>query len=235
MVAPLVAPLKANICQIMTTGKRIRELRGQIPRHEFAALLGVARNTVQDYELDKREPSAGFIKSICEKYKVSADWLIFGKNTEYCQDKQTENASHLDYSYIPMVEAKISAGGGSFVESEAVQGYYAFRKDWLSRVTTSTNSLVLMRVSGNSMLPTLLENDTVLIDTSRLDIKEGKVYAIRFDHVIMVKRLAYRPGQKILVISDNSKEFTAYEVAIQDLYIIGEVIFFSRVLIPEGN
>jgi len=219
---------------IMSIGKRIKELRGKVPRDVFATQLGVVRNTVQRYEIYEQKPSLEFIEIICNKFDVNPDWLIFGKGAKYRGDTHKQESSPLDYSYIPMVEAKLSAGGGSFVESEAVQGYYAFRKDWLSKVTTSVSSLILMRVTGNSMSPTLNDNDTVLIDTNRLDIKEGKVYAIRFDHVIMVKRLAYRPGSKVLVISDNNREFEAYEAALQELHVIGEVIFFSRVLVQEG-
>jgi phage repressor protein C with HTH and peptisase S24 domain len=219
----------------MTIGKRIKDLRGKVARHDFAALLGVSRSTVQRYEIDEDVPDTAFVKAICERYKVSADWLIFGKELEKRADKQHSQSSPLDYDYIPMVEAKLSAGGGAFVESEAVRGYYAFRKDWLSQVTTSVKGLVLMRVTGNSMYPTLHGNDRVLIDTNRLEVKEGQIYALRLDHTILVKRLAYRPESKILVISDNKQEFTAYEVAMKDLHILGEVIFFSRVLIPEGN
>jgi len=90
-----------------------------------------------------------------------------------------------------------------------------------------------MRVIGESMHPTIQEHDTVMVDTGRREISEGKVYAIRYDQTIMIKRLVFRPGEKILVISDNRTEYEPYEAAMTDLHIIGQVIFFSRVLVPE--
>lgn len=137
------------------------------------------------------------------------------------------------FDYIPMAEAKLSAGGGCFVLSEEMEGYYAFRKNWLSRVASSPKNLVLMRVHGGSMNPTLQDGDTVMIDTGRTDIKEGMLYALRFDSTIMVKRLAFRPGSRIKIISDNRQEYESYEADMRELHIIGQIIFFCRTFIGD--
>lgn len=137
------------------------------------------------------------------------------------------------FDYIPMAEAQLSAGGGCFVLSEDVEGYYAFRRNWLSRVASSTQNLVLMRVNGGSMHPTIQDGDTVMIDTGRLYIKEGMLYALRFDSTIMIKRLAFRPGGRIQVISDNRQEYDPFEADVKDLHLIGQVIFFCRTFVSD--
>jgi phage repressor protein C with HTH and peptisase S24 domain len=137
------------------------------------------------------------------------------------------------FDYVPMAEATLSAGGGCFVLSEEMQGYYAFRKDWLSRVASSTKNLVLMRVQGRSMDPTIQDRDTVMIDTGRRDIKEGMIYALRTDSTIMIKRLSFRIGGRVLIISDNRAEYDPYEADTKDLHVIGQVIFFCRSFIPD--
>lgn len=222
----------------MNIGNRIKEVRGTTPREEFAALFGVNKATIQRYEIYGRDPGTEFITNLCERYGINAEWILFGSGQKYRGGGQGQQSSGqdqdpFDFDYIPMVEPKLSAGGGAFVESEGVRGYYAFRKDWLHRVTSSSKDLVLMRVIGDSMAPTIQENDTVMVDTGRRDISEGKVYAIRYDQTIMIKRLVFRPAEKILVISDNRTEYEPYEAAMTDLHIIGQIIFFSRVLIPE--
>jgi phage repressor protein C with HTH and peptisase S24 domain len=222
----------------MTIGSRIREIRGNVARPDFAELLGVSRNTIQGYENDDRAPDGYLIAKICENYNINANWLLFGNGPKSLnKDSETTSTTQFfdssEFDYIPMVEAQLSAGGGAFVEAEGVKGYYAFRKDWLRKVATSVKDLILMRVIGDSMSPTIQENDTVMVDTGRKDVSEGKIYAIRYDHTIMIKRLAFRPGDKILVISDNKTDYDPYEVAKYDLNIIGQVIFFGRVLISE--
>lgn len=137
------------------------------------------------------------------------------------------------FDYIPMAEAKLSAGGGCFVLSEDIEDYYAFRKSWLSRVATSASNLVLMRIHGNSMSPTLEDGDTAMIDTGRHDIKDGMIYALRVDHSIMIKRLSFRVGGKVLIISDNRHEYEPYEAQMKDVHVIGQVIFFCRTFVSE--
>lgn len=137
------------------------------------------------------------------------------------------------FDYVPMAETQLSAGGGAFVISEEIEGYYAFRKNWLSRVASSTRNLVLMRVVGDSMSPTIQDADTVMIDTGKKSIKEGMLYAIRFDSTVMVKRLAFRPSGRIMIISDNRQEFDSFEVEIKELNILGQIIFFCRTFVPD--
>lgn len=146
---------------------------------------------------------------------------------------QWENPDPDAFDYIPMADTQLSAGGGCFVISERVEGYYAFKKSWLNRVATSAKNLVLMRVHGGSMDPTIQDADTVMIDTGRRNIREGMIYALRVDSTIMIKRLSFRTGGKVLVISDNRQEYESYEAAIKDLFIIGQIIFFSRTFVPD--
>lgn len=137
------------------------------------------------------------------------------------------------FDYVPMAEAKLSAGGGCFVISEDIEGYYAFRKNWLRRVSSSPSNMVLMRIAGDSMAPTIQEDDTVMIDIGRRDIRDGMIYALRVDSTVMIKRLSFRIGGKVLIISDNRAEYDAYEANVKDLHVIGQVIFFCRTLVPE--
>lgn len=144
-----------------------------------------------------------------------------------------DNPDPEQFDYVPMVETQLSAGGGCFVLSENIEGYYAFRKSWLNRVASSVKSLVLMRVQGRSMDPTIQDGDTVMIDTGRQAVKEGLLYALRFDSTVMIKRLSFRPGGRIQVISDNRQEYDPFEADRGDLHVIGQIIFFCRTFVPE--
>ena len=146
---------------------------------------------------------------------------------------QWQNLDPEMFDYIPTAETLLSAGGGAFVISEKIEGYYAFRNKWLSRVASSLKNLVLMRVLGDSMSPTIQEDDTVMIDIGKKSIKEGMIYAIRFDSTVMIKRLAFRPGGRMLIISDNRHEYEPYEADAKDLHIIGQIIFFCRTFATE--
>ncbi len=64
----------------------------------------------------------------------------------------------------------------------------------------------LIRVSVDSMEPTLMSGDLVLVDHNRTTIDlQGGIYAISMDDTIMIKRLQIKyPLSTIRIISDNS-------------------------------
>lgn len=244
----------------MSLGNRIKLIRNNVSQKEFGAKFGATPNTVRRYETDVNPPDTNFILAVCNEYNINPTWLLTGDGpmlnpqgvatgghqgdqeglqSVYVDENgetvipQWKNPDPDMFDYIPMAETKLSAGGGSFVLSEDIEGYYAFRKSWLSAVASNPRKLVLMRVSGDSMSPTIQACDTVLIDIGRRDIKEGLIYALRFDSTVMIKRLSFRPGGRVMVISDNRAEYDPYETDIKDLHIIGQVIFFARVFVPE--
>ena len=56
---------------------RIRKLRdGKLNQGEFADSAGVSRGAMSYYEQELRTPDIGVLRSICEKYKVSADFML---------------------------------------------------------------------------------------------------------------------------------------------------------------
>ncbi|KAB2888880.1 MAG: helix-turn-helix transcriptional regulator [Desulfobulbaceae bacterium] len=217
----------------MTLAERLRSLRGDTSTADFCRRFGIHRNTLPRYESGERTPDADFLEAICRAYNVNPSWLLLGEGpmtggVTTLQPKGDESS----FDLIPMVETELSAGGGAFVQSEDVKGHYAFRKEWIRKVASGPKDMVLMRVFGNSMYPTIQDGDTVMIDTNRKKIVEGGLFALRFDQTVMIKRLSFRTGGKIQIISDN-REYQPYEADMQDIHIIGQVIFFSRVLIQE--
>lgn len=165
--------------------------------------------------------------------KTKAHQGMFSDENGQIVIPQWNNPDPEMFDYIPLAETQLSAGGGAFVISEEIEGYYAFRKSWLNRVASSTKNLVLMRILGDSMAPTIQNDDTVMIDTGRKSLKEGMIYAIRVDSTVMIKRLSLRLGGKIQIISDNRQEYESYEAELKDLHIIGQIIFFCRTFATE--
>lgn len=231
-------------------GERIRKaaelIGGQL---ELSRRTGISSTSINKYVLGESDPSRSRLVAIAKATGVNVGWLAAGEGPMereaayiYMGEGKTAGRGEggiepppgsdpSEFDLVPMVETRLSAGNGCFVLSENVEGYYAFRKSWVRSVAASARDLVLMRVDGDSMNPTIRSGDTVMIDASRRTIIEGQVFALRVDDTIMIKRLSYRPGGRVLVGSDNRQEFDPYEVDLADLHVLGQIIFFSRVLI----
>lgn len=138
--------------------------------------------------------------------------------------------SEHDYDFVPKAKAKLGAGYSLEVSSE-VESLLAFRKDFLLRIGNSSR-LVLFDVRGRSMEPTIFENDTVLLNTAETEVVSGKVYGIRIEDELCVKRLRREPG--VIVVSSDNREEGEFKINIADDHhgfaVIGRVRWIGRVV-----
>lgn len=63
-----------------TIGKRLHDLRKyrNLSLQELSDLTGISRSNLNRYERDISKPTSEYLKILCEFYKVSADYLLFG-------------------------------------------------------------------------------------------------------------------------------------------------------------
>ncbi len=58
------------------TGKRIKELRGNVSQDKCAQELGISRGALSFYENGDRKPDAEILYKMCNYFSVSADYLL---------------------------------------------------------------------------------------------------------------------------------------------------------------
>lgn len=133
----------------------------------------------------------------------------------------------VEYDLIPKTSARAGAGSSHLIEDET-EGLYAFRKDFLSTLHISKNS-VLLDVMGDSMEPTLRNGDTILIDRSDREVHDGLIYLVGFQQQLLVKRL-FRDIAGLVLRSDN----TAYRETLippeymDDFTVFGRMRWMAR-------
>lgn len=190
---------------------------------ELAATLGINRSAVTQAKKKGTIP-ANWVLGLSRKFGLNPDWLEKGvgdpKESKFCYDPE--------FDKIPKVNARLCAGDGSFEVGSDIQGFYAFRKDWLSRKGSAGN-MVLMDIFGNSMAPELKDGDTVLVDESQKAIIAGALYAVGIEDTVMVKRLEKHPNK--LVLQSDNKDYTPIFLREEEMdmaRIIGKVVWVGR-------
>ena len=91
------------------------------------------------------------------------------------------------------------------------------------------DQMSLIKVSGDSMEPTLLDGDLVLVNHARTRVApQGGIYAMSIDDEIMIKRVqpVFESG-KLRVISDN-KAYDSFEIGTDRVKVNGKVIWYAR-------
>lgn len=140
-----------------------------------------------------------------------------------------EIAEEYGLAFVPQLELGYSMGGGSVIEAYEHTGFVPFQRDWLRGLMRgAVDELFVARGEGDSMQPTMLDGDIVLIDTSQKQVtQQDRIWAISYGELGMIKRLRRQPDGNFLIISDNStvQPFTAVD---EEMHVIGRVIWIGR-------
>ncbi|WP_421903177.1 LexA family transcriptional regulator [Maridesulfovibrio sp.] len=205
--------------------ERLKEQTDISTQAQLARELGVGRAAVSLVKKKGAVPPR-WILELSVRYNLDSTWLESGLGSPRPEVNAVEFAD--EFSRIPKVAARLSAGGGSFETGGEIEGFYAFRKDWIGS-KGNPSDMVLMEVYGNSMEPELKEGDIVLLDQSRKDILAGGIYAVGVEDTVMVKRVEKRPGQ--VVLHSDNKDYAPIHLGgdeLENVRVLGQVVWVSR-------
>ncbi len=233
----------------MDPGKIIKEFRLKrgLTQHNLAELLDVSPSVISYIEKGKRNPSAKLLKRIREKFgiRILIDYTSIdqpSKEEAHKTDFQGSSAPteafppyYASYNYmgtdfvlIPIARNHLSPSGEIELTGEG-KVQLAFRRDWLRRAgDLNPESLILLKVPDNTMDPTLLEGDMVLVDQSKKTVEIDSLYALKFENRILVRRLQIDPASgEIIIIADNEK-YHPLRINKEKLQVLGKLIWLGR-------
>lgn len=132
---------------------------------------------------------------------------------------------------VPRLQVSASAGYGSFAEQESAVAYMAFDPAWLMKITAAPAAeLSIIRVQGDSMIPTLNDGDEILVDrsTGGRTVSDG-IFVLRLEDALMVKRLAVHPSNNTLTISSDNVAYPSWsDCKRTSVNVIGRVVWTGR-------
>lgn len=237
-----------NLANQQSFGERVTKLRKEagLTQKQLADQLEVSLTSVQNYE-SGRIPNGEILVKLAAALNCSSEWLVTGTDAlakaalpdveaslqaNIYNGKGTLTCADCEVTMIPMVEARLSAGSGSWETSADADRHYAFRTDFLRR-KGNTTAMVLMRVAGDSMDPEVKDNDVVLIDTSNTTPYPGRLYAVAIQELVYLKMVNATPDK--LVLTSANPAYGPMEIdARGDLHngikIIGKAVWVGREL-----
>ena len=96
-----------------------------------------------------------------------------------------------------------AAGSGAMDLDEEVKTYAYFREEWLKRRGLVAEKCSIISVMGESMEPTLPDGCVVLLDHNRRSRRKGKIFVVRTEDGLVVKRAGKDPGGRWQLLSDH--------------------------------
>ncbi|OPX57145.1 hypothetical protein BTE48_00995 [Oceanospirillum multiglobuliferum] len=197
----------------------------------LSRLTAIPRRTLEMYLSGDAEPKAVRIGLIAKAAGVSGHWLLTGEGEIFESDKTGASELEEEFALVPGYNIQVSAGHGAFPDAfETPTRKLAFRHKWLRFRGLHVKDLVLVFAKGDSMEPTISDNNTLLIDTSQRDLQDGNIYVIRTDGHLIVKRVQQLWNKGILLISDNAsyKEQQLSPEEVKELQVVGKVVWIGK-------
>lgn len=192
--------------------KQLRLSLGYKNQVSFAQKLGVTQATIANIESGNREVSRPLLLKIKEVFNVDLmSW----------QDKKQYSSNSIP---IPFYSAKASAGEGESLPDYPDKDVIYFDIRYLQAcISHNITHLSLIKAEGDSMQPTIQNGDLLMVDDSVQEIIPNKIFVIKQENQLRVKRLKTELTGETLIISDN----TTYPVEVmnKETEIIGQVVW----------
>lgn len=212
----------------------LRERAG-LTKTDMAKRLGMSCSTYTHYEYRFKEPYLPV--PVAEKIATAlsgtgisrAEVMDLAGITE---PQRVENGVMAPAStkLVPVYDVASSAGPGALVGYESIAYSMAFPHGYLQKLTRSNpRNLAIISVKGDSMVPTLMDDDVVMIDTTKTSVSFDGLFVFRFGDALHIKRVTRGNSRDtIIAISDNRTLYDPIEYRMNDVDVIGRVIWYGR-------
>lgn len=139
-------------------------------------------------------------------------------------------AEQLDLVFIPEIDMAYGLGG-TFIDIHVEPTTMAFPRSWLRAFTPADpKHLYFARGAGDSMEPTIMDQDIVLIDRSQMTIRQqDRIWAITYGQIGAIKRVRAMADGTYKIMSDKTS--VSDEVAVDgEMHVVGRVVGVIRKL-----
>ncbi len=196
---------------------RIAELRktANISQAKLGKIIGVAQNTVCNWENGNREPDQVSLNKIADYFNVSVDYLLGRQAT---MDSPTPSVP--GSKWIPVLRA-VAAG----VPLEAIEDIEDYEE--ISPEMAASGDYFALRIKGDSMEPRIHTGDVVIVRRQcNCETGDMAVVLVNGDEAT-VKRIKKRPEGLMLIPNNPAYEpmfYSAEEVQKLPVQILGKVV-----------
>lgn len=192
---------------------------------ELARRIGVTQGTINQILTGKTTKSK-YAPDIAKALGVTLEWL---NGESVPSGIRARSPNDIDFIQLTEVDIGYGMGGGTFIEEQGENNPRVFDPTWLREITRSPpEMLFIARGMGDSMMPTLLDNDILIIDRAQRRItQQDRIWAITYGELGMVKRVRRLPDGRFHLMSDNPA-ISVVEATEDELNVVGRLVWIGR-------
>lgn len=212
--------------QIDRFKERLLEALGEESVRSFSKRCDISESVIRKY-LAGSYPNVDKLPRIAEATGRSIEWLLTG--TENTSNEKVISFNE-EFVLIPGYRIQVSAGHGSLNPDQLEPTrHLAFRRKWLKYRSFKEKDLAIVWAKGDSMEPTIHNNDTLVVNMERKKPSDGHIYIFRNGDELFVKRYQSMLGTWRL-ISDNSF-YSDLDIPKEEQHqfeVVGQVVHIAK-------
>ena len=228
--------------------QRLKEAVGAGTETELGRSLGIKQESIAVARKRKQLPPRWFV-DIYFRFGISVDWILSGTGPMKRGEAPAGHGeiateerclSPEDFVTLPLLESWVRGGPEGEIIYEGIADHYPFKRWWIEQLVGASaerqQKLLLVKVRGDSMSPTINHGELVMVDTheaERINIRTGDIYLVIMpDGGAVIKRLATGKDDdgkyRLICMSDNVSSYRPFDFLldrgkkIQD-YVLGRV------------
>ncbi|WP_420793818.1 S24 family peptidase [Pseudomonas fontis] len=192
-------------------------------------------------------PGGAKMLALATALSVRVEWLEYGRGAmredspaqapdSRIQPRSFDLQDEPEYTGVLQLTARGSTGDGDDNPHVEIRGVMAFKSAWLRANGLSQKHLDVIYANGNSMEPTINDGDVLLVDESKIEPKDGQIFAMQSESKgTIVKRLVRSDFVGWIIRSDNPDKArygdeTLRDGEINEVRIIGRVVWRGGML-----
>lgn len=131
---------------------------------------------------------------------------------------------------IDIISATACCGSGNEILAEDITGHWIIPQADFHTLPFSAapNNIKMLRVSGDSMEPTLKDGDWILADISRKSPDSDGIYLLQLSTGLAVKRLQGSITPDTIIIKSDNPVYNPENANLKDVIILGRVIYILK-------
>ena len=175
----------------------------------------------QKHESGERRLNEKSAITYAKIFNVDWVWLLYGDSDKYA-----------DTVAIDVVDAVACCGNGHVNFETHVVGQQMLTVSALHQITSVNPAYIkILKVIGDSMEPTISNNDFVWVDISCQTPAGDGIYLFCIGEMLVVKRVQINPfDQSVRIFSDNTKYQPIRAENYQSVKTVGRVISFTKMI-----
>lgn len=191
-------------------------------------------------------PGGAKMLALASALNVRVEWLEYGRGemresaSPAIEGRTPPRSFDLleepGYTGVLQLTARGSTGDGDDNPHVEIRGVMAFKTSWLRANNLNQKHLDVIYANGHSMEPTINDGDVLLIDESKIEPKDGQIFAMQSaSKGTIVKRLVKSDFDGWIIRSDNPDKArygdeTLRDGEINEVRIIGRVVWRGGML-----